>query len=93
VSTAILPVKDIPPDARAWLGQVLDREIGVNDYCEVTLRSANPLRVPTPEQKRAAAERLEKLFQQIDERNRGIPEPELEEIVDEALAAVRGRKC
>ena len=49
--------------------------------------------MPTPEQKRVAAAKLDELFRAIDKRNSAIPEAEIEETVDEALAAVRGRKC
>ena len=89
-TTTIVLAKDIPPAARAWLGQVFQREVDGEGYCELTLRSANPIRVPTSEQKRLAAVRLDELFLIIDNRNRSVPEAEIEATIDEALATVRG---
>ena len=85
--TAAIKVKDLPPEARNWLQSIF--HIDLTEKAEFTVMLRPPIRVPSPEQRQAAAKELNTLLDKMSENMKDVSEEEFEAALDEALKAVR----
>ena len=77
----------LSPPVRSALEQLLGRAL--SDDETISVRVYQPHEAPSPEQQRAIAGELRHYFAKIDEKTKDIPASEQEEILDEAIRAVR----
>jgi hypothetical protein len=79
--------RTLSPLVRTALEQLLGRTLGDDEA--ISVRAYQPHEAPSSEQQRAIAGELRQHFARIDEKSKGIPESEQEEILDEAIRSVR----
>jgi hypothetical protein len=85
--SATIKVKDLTPPAREWIRSVLHIDLTEEDEVAVSVR--RPVRTPAPEQRAAARRSLLEVLDRIAERTKDVPEAEINEAIEEALAHVR----
>jgi hypothetical protein len=61
----------------------------LQDNEEVSIMAFVPHEAPKGETRREAARRLGDYLKRIDEKTKGLPEAEMEEVLDEAIRSVR----
>ena len=85
--SALHSARRLSPPVRSALEQLLGRTLSDNEA--ISVRAYQPHEAPSLEQQQAVADELRRYFAEIDEKTKDIPENEQEEILDEAIRAVR----
>ena len=86
--TAVRKLRDLDPAAKAWLSGVFGtdaRELDDDSEVRVEVRSGSGAVIPPPE----AAVALAGIMARMEARLRQLPDAEVEDALDEAMAAAR----
>ena len=87
---SIRNVRDLDQGARGFLEAFLGRKLAEEEQVTVMALSARP--APSGEERKAAVGRLSGSIKAMSERAKGIPQQELDVLIDEAVDHVRGRR-
>jgi hypothetical protein len=83
-------VRDPDQGARGFPEAFLGRELAEEEQVTVMALPARP--APCGEERKAAVARLSESVKAMSERAQGIPQQEMEALIDEAVEQVRGRR-
>ena len=87
---SIHKARELPQDVKLVLETLLARAIEPDE--EVSVRAYPPHRAPVDEIRQALVRRLEDRINRTAEQVKGVPDDELEAILDEAMDHVRPRR-
>lgn len=86
-NVSIQKASELPPAVKSAVEQLLGRPIAPDE--EISVAAVPPRSVPPSESRAAVARNLEALLDRRADKVNGLPEEEIDAVIDDAIRAVR----
>jgi hypothetical protein len=86
-SSVLHKASDLPPDIRQAVGRLLGRQLEPEEH--ISVMAYSPHKAPGGSERAELAARLKERIDKTAAKLKDIPEPELDELIDEAVDRVR----